>query len=426
MHNYFDDRNNLNKSVPILLIENQEKYGEHFSTEITNLRFEYLEEIVKSLEKVLSGELQYYDFGYEVYSIECKKEIAQVIDTYNYWKCIAEIPTQAIYLLLKDWKDYLISNPVITESKDVAKDLEIPFNYIFFDGINLLEVTGSYDNWLSSEDYAVYSNSYVEIQEKRIYIFKENVKTLSTFRDFSKQELELLVQKYNLKIKQWDDCLYAYANNHISRRLEISQNDQLTVIYCLTGSYGPEGIFIYAVFDNQKEMKLIEQFYCIQTEISGNGSKKIGEGIASIKTELIRPDIKILDANGNNLSSERKTYRKQITARPSEYSEEFFTINELLFLSKTYGFEIEENAIYKGYYTSVLKINKLYDCPGEIILIEHQGKQYIMIEFKRWQYEFQPRGAGEDSLGEDVTYILGIWENPLLTDEIIAKIKLNR
>jgi hypothetical protein len=101
MHNYFDDRNNLNKSVPILLIENQERYGEHFSTEITNLRFEYLEEIVKSLEKILSGELQYYDFGYEVYSIECKKEIVQVIDTYNYWKCIAEIPTQAIYLLLK-------------------------------------------------------------------------------------------------------------------------------------------------------------------------------------------------------------------------------------------------------------------------------------------------------------------------------------
>ncbi|TPG43986.1 hypothetical protein EAH81_05400 [Flavobacterium pectinovorum] len=426
MHNYFDDRNNLNKSVPILLIENQERYGEHFSTEITNLRFEYLQEIVESLEKVLSGELQYYDFGYEVYSIECKKEIAQVIDTYNYWKCIAEIPTQAIYLLLKDWRDYLISNPVITESKDVAKDLEIPFNYIFFDGINLLEVTGSYDNWLSSDDYAVYSNSYVEIREKRIYIFKENVKTLSTFRYFSKQELELLTKKHNLKIKQRDDCFYAYDDNYISRTLEISQNDQLTVIYCLTGSYGPEGIFIYAVFENQKEMKLIEQFYCIQTEIFGNGSKNINESIASIKTELIRPDIKILDPNGNNLSSERKTYRKQITARPSEYSQESFIIDELLFLSKTYGFEIEEHAIYKGYYTSVLKIHKLYDCPGEIILIEHQGKQYIMIEFKRWQFEYQPRGAGEDSYGEDVTYVLGIWENPLLTDEIITKIKLKR
>ncbi|SNR56411.1 hypothetical protein [Flavobacterium sp. ov086] len=171
-------------------------------------------------------------------------------------------------------------------------------------------------------------------------------------------------------------------------------------------------------------MKLIEQFYCIQTEIFGNGSEKINNSIASIKTELIRPVIKFLDESENSTSPERKTYRKQITAKPSE--DDYFNISELLFLSKTYGFEIEEHAIYKGYYTSVLKINKLYDCPGEITLIEQEGKEYMMIEFKRWQFEYQPRGAGEDFFGEDVTYVLGIWENPLLTDKIIAKIKNNR
>ncbi|MCC9019400.1 hypothetical protein [Flavobacterium lipolyticum] len=46
----------------------------------------------------------------------------------------------------------------------------------------------------------------------------------------------------------------------------------------------------------------------------------------------------------------------------------------------------------------------------------------MMIEFNRWSSEAHPRNAGEDSLGEDVTYIHGIWETPLLTDEIIAKI----
>ncbi|MCY1465826.1 hypothetical protein D9M71_840240 [compost metagenome] len=55
--------------------------------------------------------------------------------------------------------------------------------------------------------------------------------------------------------------------------------------------------------------------------------------------------------------------------------------------------------------------------------MELDEKEYLMIEFNRWQFDYQPRGAGEDSLGEDVTYILGIWESPLLTDEIIAKIK---
>lgn len=163
-------------------------------------------------------------------------------------------------------------------------------------------------------------------------------------------------------------------------------------------------------------MKLIETFYCIQTEIFGNGTENSVEGISSIKTELIRPSIKI----SNIESGEKKIYKKRLTTYLSDDS---FTINELSFLSKTYGFEIEEHSRYEGYYGSASKINKLYNSPGEIILIESDGKEYLIIEFCRWQYECQPRGAGEDSLGEDITYILGIWESPLLTDEIVAKIK---
>ncbi|WP_229335679.1 hypothetical protein, partial [Flavobacterium sp. ALJ2] len=52
-------------------------------------------------------------------------------------------------------------------------------------------------------------------------------------------------------------------------------------------------------------------------------------------------------------------------------------------------------------------------------------KEYLIIEFNRWSSEDQPRGTGEDQLGEDISYIFGIWENPLLTDAIIAKIKNN-
>ncbi|MDY0986519.1 hypothetical protein SOM12_03775 [Flavobacterium sp. CFBP9031] len=162
-------------------------------------------------------------------------------------------------------------------------------------------------------------------------------------------------------------------------------------------------------------MKLIENFYCIQ---SVNFENDI-EGISSIKTELIRPSIKILEVE----YSEKKNYRKRLVGDLSGDSHEYFSLEELLFLSKTYGFEIEESIYSKGYYYSVLKIHKLYDVPGYITLMELDEKEYLMIEFNRWQFDYQPRGAGEDSLGEDVTYILGIWESPLLTDEIIAKIK---
>lgn len=58
-------------------------------------------------------------------------------------------------------------------------------------------------------------------------------------------------------------------------------------------------------------MKLIDKFYCIQTEIFGDGSQKHTEGIVSIKTELIRPSIKFINSDGSIISSEEiKIYRK--------------------------------------------------------------------------------------------------------------------
>lgn len=165
-------------------------------------------------------------------------------------------------------------------------------------------------------------------------------------------------------------------------------------------------------------MKLIENFHCIQ---SVNFADDI-EGICSIKTELVRPSIKLLDVE----YSEKKTYTKNLVAKSCPVYDEDFTLDELLFLSRTYGFEIEEDDNLKGYYRSILKIHQLYDCPGYITLMELDEKEYLKIEFLRWQFDCQPRGAGEDMLGEDITYILGIWESPLLTDEIIAKIKRKR
>jgi hypothetical protein len=218
--------------------------------ELGSCNFEYLQEIVANLSKVISGELEQYDFGYEVYSIECKKEISQVIDTYNDWKCISEITTKEIYRLMIDWMDYLIDNS-ITIDNNLKNDLEISFNYIFFDGLKSHPVINQYDDWLTSTDFSVWSNSYVEIQNKRIYIIKENVKVLSTFRYFDKIELELLANKYNFKIKEENGIYYAYTEDHSSRQFEISENDELTVIYCMEGGNLPESIFIYGVYENR-------------------------------------------------------------------------------------------------------------------------------------------------------------------------------
>jgi hypothetical protein len=170
-------------------------------------------------------------------------------------------------------------------------------------------------------------------------------------------------------------------------------------------------------------MKLIEQFYCIQTEISGNGSENIQSGIVSIQTELTRPSIQFLNTDGTIRTTERKVYRKKLIVNPYAGLDTYFDIKELQFLAQTYDFGIKEDTEHKGYFTSFLKNNPQYKTSGDIVFIKEQEKQFIWIEFSRWKLESQPRSAGEDSLGEDTTFINGIWENPILTDAIIAKIK---
>jgi hypothetical protein len=174
-------------------------------------------------------------------------------------------------------------------------------------------------------------------------------------------------------------------------------------------------------------MKLIEKFFCVQTEIFGDGSEKTEQGLVTIKTELLRPSIRLMDSNGNIIPSENSTvYRKKLIVNPFVDNDEYFNKEELFFLSKIYEFDIKEDPKYKGYFSSVLNVSILYKNSADIILIEDDGKECLIIEFNRWSTERQPRSAGEDQLGEDITYIHGIWENPLLTDEIIAKIKNKR
>lgn len=100
----------LNKSTAIIILENEEQYGVYFCTEIKNLNLDYLEEIVNSLILVLSGDLQQYNFRYEVYSIDCNKKISSIIDIFTDNKII---PTQEMYEFIRDWKDYLTENQLI-------------------------------------------------------------------------------------------------------------------------------------------------------------------------------------------------------------------------------------------------------------------------------------------------------------------------
>jgi hypothetical protein len=164
-------------------------------------------------------------------------------------------------------------------------------------------------------------------------------------------------------------------------------------------------------------MKLIDTFECTQIEKYGDGSEKIiAKGVFKIKEELQRPSIHFVNSQGIIVNSNNK-YINRLEEDP-------FTKGEMFFFEKNYGVFLRNHLRSAKYLTSSLNnIHPLYKSSADIILIEDDGKEYLIIEFNRWSTERQPRSAGEDQLGEDITYILGIWENPLLTDEIIAKIK---
>ena len=188
-------------------------------------------------------------------------------------------------------------------------------------------------------------------------------------------------------------------------------------------------------------MKLIQRYHTTQWEYTATDEKSISSGVFALKEELSRPDsitigsakhkqveicLSIYGNKPNVYPSNFKAYIKQITynTKNEDLSNEF-TEKEFSFLQNTYNFCIKEN----NRNTEIIQannshINTLYDLAGYFVFIESaEGEEFALIYFNRWATAIQPRGAAEDQLGEDVTFIHGIWENPLLTDEVIEKIK---
>ncbi|MFK7061503.1 hypothetical protein V3Q90_15400 [Flavobacterium oreochromis] len=164
-------------------------------------------------------------------------------------------------------------------------------------------------------------------------------------------------------------------------------------------------------------MKKIKEFYCIQTNDAHSSMENEIKGVCKVKQELFRPQIFIDDyslfENTNNQRS------KSLIVYPNHKLS--FTEEELLYLSEIFDFEIKEDEI--GHKSAKISDDTRYAIVDLVWLSTTFQKEYIIIDSKRWQFDYQPRSAGEDARGEDVTYIHGIWENPELPENIMKKIK---
>lgn len=144
-----------------------------------------------------------------------------------------------------------------------------------------------------------------------------------------------------------------------------------------------------------------------------------------INEELERPFIQFENSNQQSVKlwfDNQKVYKiKDLSVNPYSKWVNHFSYEELNFLAKKFNFSLTKYEDYNDIFDGVIS-NSKFTQPGQLIYIEEFGSTYLIIEFKRWQYD-RPRSAGEDAMGEDITYIHGIWENPKLPKEVIDRIK---
>jgi hypothetical protein len=127
--------------------------------------------------------------------------------------------------------------------------------YIFFDGVNHFNVQQTYDNWLTTSDFNFYKNSFIEIDNLKIYLFNApSIDALITFHErYSLEDLELMSIHFGLTVKKGiNSCViiekkHPFDNFFLIKSFTASK--KYIVIYGIGGSRFPESIYIHGVWD---------------------------------------------------------------------------------------------------------------------------------------------------------------------------------
>jgi len=161
-------------------------------------------------------------------------------------------------------------------------------------------------------------------------------------------------------------------------------------------------------------MLLIEEFEYIRGNDSLSGDNLYAKG--KIRTELKSSKINFYNSEGNFIDVNWKKV-ELYSIKLSGYGDfkHILSIKELEFIAKTY--DLKTTYDKDGDIRATLKHIHPDYFPGMMKFFEKDGKEYLIISFNRKSGLYAPQAP------PDISYIHGIWENPLLTDEIIAKIK---
>ena len=91
-------------NFPLLKFTNEKYFMLH---ELNRCNPDYIiDEVLPNLEKVLTKDLEYYEFGYEATLIDFNKDKATI--NYNYGDDQLKIESQAIYEFMLCWRNALV------------------------------------------------------------------------------------------------------------------------------------------------------------------------------------------------------------------------------------------------------------------------------------------------------------------------------
>lgn len=182
-------------------------------------------------------------------------------------------------------------------------------------------------------------------------------------------------------------------------------------------------------------MKIIEKFTFSKFNLISKLMEYQGE--STIRKEIETPIIKFVDNEGNIVNIENYSYPTSISPKQSYdgiiYSNNHYNIlkfnsMEVDFLTNNYNLKYVDTDLYTGF----LPNTSNYLCDEDLLvdnevylifelLVDLTGREYLILTFERYSKNYSRRMRDQNS--PNLHYIHGIWEDPLLTDDIIYKIK---
>ncbi|MFL1894051.1 hypothetical protein ACJRPK_00010 [Aquimarina sp. 2-A2] len=131
--------------------------------------------------------------------------------------------------------------------------------YKFYDGLKTFNIDKTYDNWLSSTDFKVYSKSYIEYDNNKIELFSERTRKIDRNSTIAKETLEYVAEQFGFGFvfnNKGEFSFYHEKHKYDTYYLASQKHgdNYILTIFSLGGSKSPESITIFGLWESPESL----------------------------------------------------------------------------------------------------------------------------------------------------------------------------